>query len=532
MSGNTAIGFNRTAVSSDGDTLVIGIGNTNTTGNGNRGGDIRNSTFTGGAVGINTTGGNGKSGNYGLQIRGGMITSTLGGIDLQGTARDTTTGSGNFGMNLSRVPINALTGGVDLAGTGGGGVSNNYGASIQLPTLKGLDVMINGTARGTTAGANNRGLQLRNTDIDAESLVMDGIGGGGTNRNEALSIKGGEIVSDNHINLDGVANGNTTGSGNSGTIADRVTLQAVDEIIINGTGGGGKNANYGASLRGGRMESTGSFVIFDATADGSTFGSANIGLLVKGTEVIAGNGNSRMTGNGGGGINNNAGIQMKGGSFRSEDAELRIEANAAVATTGKRNIGGDFVGVDLLADDQVTVVSQGGSGTSNNTSFSFRNSALTSQTGQIFIVGAGSLSATGTKNHGIEFQRAEVSAATNVGFNGTSGTGTDRNYGVRIVGGTFSHGAGVGVIDIEGISRNGTTGKFNIGVSVTSRATFNGPELDIMGAGGGFGAGGAPSMNHGIFMDKSVVVNNTTSVFTGTAGAGGDSENEAGSFFP
>ena len=242
--------------------------------------------------------------------------------------------------------------------------------------------------------------------------------------------------------------------------------------------------------------------------------------MFRGHDDLAGTGNLHRTG--GGGQSRNQGVFVDRGSLTTDSGVLSITGTAQAGTSKTSNIG--VYGRNTVFDsaDHLTIVGTGGGG--SNTNDGVQLSKVDSFSGgKIEITGNGNSATSGKSNRGIYLYKNNIATDHELIIRGTSGSGTRDNQGVRLVGGSLST-TTYGLI-IEGEALAATSQKFNIGAYIYNGAILAGSPITVTGIGGG----GIDGLNHGIYMHKNITA--PGAITTGTAGAGPDSETEAGDFF-
>ena len=522
-SSNTAYKDSKSVVESQNSTLTIqATASTATTRGGNRGGDFRNSSFTGTEVTIVTIGGAGSSNNQSLRMRGGSVTATVGTIATQNTAISTTTGSGNTGTHLSNVTFDAANR-VFLQGFSNSGTSRNAAFYASRSTFLGGsgDVTIVGIAKTDTTKSSNYGIYLSNSDLLGTAVVFSGVGGGGTSSNFGMRARGGTITADTgSIILNAVAQATTTSSNNYGASLKSTELTGTTGLTLNGTGGGGTSNNFGLEISVPKADGGAGAISLVGTTAVNTTSNNNRGIHVRNTDLLGVS--VSMIGIGGGGKSNNQGIFVDRGSMTASNGVMNLTGNAQAGTERTRNNGIYLRNVDIDSASTITLAGTGGGGTNSNDGV-YLSGVNSSNDGGITITGTANAGTTGKDNRGVFLNNTDFATDGNITVEGDGGGGTRNNQGVRIVKGSIA--GGFGDLYIAGAARSGTLDKLNIGTYIYNGVVLAGGAIDIEGDGGG-GLGG---QNHGIFMDRNITAIGADA--DGNAGAGPGSENEAGDFF-
>ena len=329
--------------SGDGQILVQGVANNPFQGSRNFGLDMRSATITAtsGDTVVQGAAGRGKNANIAVRADRTAISSENANVTITGTAINSSTGNQNRGIDIKRSTISS---GRDLSvvGTGGPGVNHNSGVRMNATQMTaGENISMTGTARDRTTGISNRGIELRNTDLSALSVALNGKGGNGTDKNAGLHIQRGFIVARaGDADLTGEAFAGASGSHNRGVELLSARIQAGANAVITGIGGGGEDHNQGVRMIRGSVEAgPASGVEIHGQARNTTVGSSNMGAYLFDSITLKG-GNLLMNGIGGGGIDNNHGL------FADRDITADAEPLSFNGTGGagltSENFAGDF----------------------------------------------------------------------------------------------------------------------------------------------------------------------------------------------
>ena len=530
----------------NGNVEVDGQARAGTTGSDNSGVVIEYREITGASVSLVGIGGGGKSNNLGLRTKGDTIESTVGGITLNGTAQATTTGSKNSGVYLDRSDPRSATG-IDITGIGGGGKNQNYGVYgfSMINDADNGDVTVTGTAQAATTGANNIGVLLKSSDLRGNAISIDGTGGGGTNNNMGVQLKGvvrrgstdglatpgigsGRIEATGvGVTIRGTAQSTTTGSGNTGVWMQHSPITSANGIDIGGIGGGGRNNNQGTYLVIGSGASlldagSGEARITGAAAN-STTGSGNNGVSLRGAGVKA-DGDITIAGDGGSGRNSNHGALLMGVALlgNSGSSAVTVSGVAHADTTGNSNRG-TYATRSFSAEAlSVSITGLGGGGKNNNDGLNLIG-RIEATSGGIQINGEARAETTGTRNQGVQLGSVLRSAAgASVSITGQGGGGTDRNIGVHLRKSDVSWSLSGGNLDITGTARNSTLRNLNDGIFLDQTRIFGGTDTTISGTGGN-----GNNANAGIRLSRSEI-NSGTIALTGEANANSRGSNNHG----
>lgn len=476
---------------------------------------------------VTLSGTNGTGNLTGVRLRGASITSNSSGpvnIDGQGGDSGFAYNRGvllDIGFNPATAMFTGSTittgGSIDIAGTGGIIGIHATGVELVAATVESTGaspVLITGTGgAGTTF--NNGVAAFKGTTIDSGSgnLTISGVGGG-TSYGRGVHM-GGDVTLESDggdIAIDGTGGG--TGFFGIGVDFADVDMSTTGTgmITLRGTGASGSLSNMGVRLAAAStagtapttVSATDGAILIEGTANGNTVFNHGV-QLAAGTQVGAtGSGNVTVKGTGGAGTVLNHGVE--------------IAALSAVSVT----------------DGDLTVMGTARGTVSLNNGVKLITSNLAaSGSGNIAVTGTGSISGTtGVFNSGINMSGGGIDTVVgNITLNGTGGTGTTYNEGLRIVGATLQSTSG-GTLSLTGTALNGpapdpiTTGVLNTGVYLSSVTLDSSGSIGVTGTGGG-----GTFFNHGVFM-QNIMTPGTVPVPVGTVGAGSLSLATTGNFFP
>jgi len=535
---NTALSLSGTTVNANGggDLLLDYMGNEPAISSGNRGVVLKSVMLhsTSGDIDIKKNpniGSSGTFGNTGVQAVKTTIISNSGNLLVRGYHDDAASGKGNRGLVFSKGLID-IGGTVQLDAHGGGGSSDNTAMQISSSSITASgSVVLNGDSATTTTGSGNRGIDLHDTSLRGSYVSVFGNAGTGTSNNEGVRIVGGSIegVVSTALVRGGsslAGGGGTTKSGNNGVNLKNTGITGVTNVFVYGNSSAGTNSNIGVKMNKSSVTSSSTLVLIQGDADELTAstGKNNRGIDARKVEWSAAT-SMTVTGISGRGTNTNEGISINGGTLVTASGDLTIEGTSQADTSGSKNGGVMLKNVDAIAGDDLQVEGTGGGGTSQNTGIHIRGGSMVSTGGELSIYGDAQATTTGSSNHGTEISGVEVAAvSSDLQIDGVGGGGSSQNMGVRVIGSTITANNGSGVIGLFGTARSVTTGELNIGVYVFDKVVLNG-SCEFGGNGGG-GTG----LNHGLFMNKKITANDINDL-SNTAGAGADSEEEAGDFF-
>ena len=318
---------------------------------------------------------------------------------------------------------------------------------------------------GGAAGGGNRGVELRNTNIDTAvgNLRIWGIGGrsfdGGGN--EGIRIGRGSVLEtggSGWLRIDGLGRGG--GSGNRGVWVQSDVLLKTDagQLTILGDVEFGRSSNVGVLIQKAQL-------------------SSNRPYVNPGTYAI------NVEGEGGGTGSGNSGVALRGTILQaSNSGDIRLSGFGANSSQGSSNRGMDISGVTVTAagGGDLAVVGMAGNGTSSNTAIRAVKSTFNSELGRVAILGNLFRFPEGNGNRGVDLSRVSVSAGTSLSIAGRSGGGKSGNDGVRLVSTTLN---ALGSLSIEGTANPDSTGSGNRGI-FARKVEATGADVSVSGAGG------------------------------------------------
>ncbi len=461
--------------------------------------------------GVNMTGygGNvfGGSGNVGIQIDGGTITSVGGDVSIYGAGGNGGTSGESSGLYLSNSGALISAGGfgnVFASGTGGAATgSTNTGVDVRfgaMITSSGGNVYVDGFGGPNSASANPGVRAIFGARIEATgmgSLIVTGTGGGGT----AGMISDGVVVDSGNAFI---------GSGGG-------------PVVINGSATDG--FHVGVLISNGSIATTG-FAPLTINTDsidiraGGTINSGSADTLIApmttGTLIDVGGPNV-----------------LTGGTLTLgiTDAQLdRISANH-VRIGG--NDGGLTVSAPITHSNSLSLLSSTGIVFNSSVSMGFNNDFEANSSGPIVISGVNARIATaGSGGISLLTSGAPISITAgamllssdgNIVINANpAGTGIASFVGLSIDGALINTG-GIGGISLSGVGGGGTSGQHGvvIGSSATIAASLAGAApgaaaITLDGRGGASGGTGS----HGVLVQGAVTTVSSSIHLIGTAGSG------------
>ena len=304
------------------------------------------------------TGGSGTDTNQGVTILNSS-TVKGNGVTIIGNGGAKATGAENMGIFIDTTSsIDAGTALASLTGTGGSGTDFNLGVNIQgSSTVKGNRVTITGDGGTSATGAANTGIVIIASSVDAGTMLasLTGTGGSGTNTNRGVTIQARSTVKGNRVTIIGNGGAKATGAENMGIFIIASSVDAGTMLAsLTGTGGSGTNTNRGVTiLNSSTVKGNGVAIIGNGGT--SATGTSNHGITVIGNAKITGIANDTMTGSAsvvltgtsGSGTEDNRGVDIRlGGIVESTDGDVDI-TGLSMKTTVKTNHG---IAIEILGD--------------------------------------------------------------------------------------------------------------------------------------------------------------------------------------
>jgi hypothetical protein len=504
-SNNTGVILRGTTLqaSSSGQVTVLGLSSNTSIGSGNRGLDVNAATIRaagGGNVSFSGSGGGGSSSNSGVRMVKTTITSDLGSVNVTANTSAGAVKNSNRGVNFSSGSITAGTTLSINATTAAGASSNEAVRLVSVDLMAAGSVTVSGSATLSATGSSNRGTFLQNVQASGSEITVSGNGGNGINNNEGLRVTSSSFTATSGaVDLEGIASNTTTGSGNRGTYANRLTIQSNTDVDINGFRGSGTNNNSSLYLNASMLTADNGSVELRGGDFGDTTGKGNYGALIRNTAVSAASSVS-ITGSGGEGTDRNNGLTISGGSFDAIGTTLSIIGTAKSATSGKDNYGTKISNVTFAGIGTSGITGTGGGGTNGNYGVQARGVTLTSQGSGASIQGSTSGNTIGSANYGARLITVSVSGG-NAFVSGTGSTGTSGNYGLQYRTGMVT--GTIGNIGISGTADSATSRSSNSGSTLKNVVVQAEAGISLTGTGGG-----GTSRNHGLQVDGGSLTNN------------------------
>ncbi len=452
---NFGIRFTGTTTTGSGDLIAMGTGGLGTSGNtGISEAAFGGLTTASGLIRLTGIGGGSGTGvgNHGVEIPETAITSTSAtfsagkGIEIIGTG-----GSGigsSYGVNFSDTPasVSSVANPITITGVGGSGGTSNYGISHQVeatvssttsgitgtitymgtggsgtgdcvgvfipidvsPVIfsDGSDINITGIAGPTATSAGNIGIDI------IDNIITTGISGGagnialvgtgssvGTTINHGIRIaSGGEptgvsALGGGNISLTGTGGG-ASSADNSGVriIAEAKLLSTTGNITVIGSALGGTDENYGAFFEGvNTLVETSGNIIITGTSNGSNFNNKGVVVMSSAAITALGTGTMTVTGIGGLGSSDCAGIFIDHPSVISTvSGDLMLDGTGGISA-GIRSHGIVIDGLSIVGSPEIvtdsgtlTAIGREG-GTDNKGILLTARGAMSTTSGPLFI---------------------------------------------------------------------------------------------------------------------------------------------------
>ena len=480
--------FDATLQTTDGTIYLEGRGGT---GDWNTGVRIGGSTGTvqsaSGNINITGNGGSGANGgNTGVHVSG-LVESVAGDVLIDGTG-GTGAGEWNTGVDIDdtgRVISTGLgTSAASLTILGTGGSDSMHAGVAVRGMVESIDgaILIEGNGGGDSLGETNTGVHIGDTGsvsstgngADAASVTIRGTGGPGFENNTGVVIDGGVESVSGAIHIEGWGGGVGAGDVNSGilvmengSIVSTGSGNDAASVTLMGTGGTGKDSNYGIDFYG-SVESIDGDIVFDGQGGTSSAGMWNTGISIWQSATVSSIGTGSdaatvsITGVGGSGASENSGVRLEG-SVASVNGAVSVNGTGGTGSGNWNdgiNISGGAVestGVGALAAT-ITLTGIAQSGVSENNGFGLDDfGKVESVDGDIRIEGTGGGDGSGDLNLGIVIGEGGEILSTGVGADaaevtliGTGGQGINENAGVMFYDGGAVQ-SGDGSIHLEGM---------------------------------------------------------------------------------
>ena len=421
----------------------------------------------------------------------------------------------------NRATVASTGGTLTITGLGGAGTGNSDGVRADKAVINSAgDYTVIGTAfdNANTKGAGNQGISYTEVQstITAGNVLMVGTAPGAAANAVTTDNHGIEIINNSFVSNTGVGGTVTL----SGTGAAAATGDRNNGVYV------GNHINFFTALvtdagtaNKSSITSTSGNMFITGTGGGTGAGSSfNHGVAIANGTIDTASGTLRITGLGGQGFNNNAGVSVAGpaGRVNGGGATLDISGTA-------RGTSGDNVGVFLYRGGQVLA------------------DATTANV--LTVSGQGSAAATGSFNAGVFLNMPDANVTAifsdvgqiNVTGNGgsTGATSGSNNAGVWLNGNSNANRATIGILggSIAGSSvvitgnGGGDTSGTNRGVDVNFGNVINlgtdaAANIQITGFADATAQGNLTSNNAGVFMSNAIVQDTAGSITISGTGAG------------
>jgi len=444
------------------------------------------------------------TGNFsGIELNSSTISTQGGNIQLIGKGGNM--GSNNYGIyQHSGTQVTSATGNITYEGTGGKGGLDNYGVLLQDTNTKisSGSGAISITGIGNGSSMNNHGIwqkggaQVQTTSGD---ITYIGTAGNGVNSNHGVRLQGADtkIISDTGT-ITIIGNGQGSGNGNYGIFQQQgaQVKTTSGNIIYTGTGANAGSTNIGVFLSSQDTVISSDTGEIKITGIGQGSGNFNYGILQQNkaqvftTTNLSGKGNITYEGTGGNGTDTNLGVLLFGIDTKiiTDAGAIKITGTGQGSTEFNYGIAQQQGAQVISTSGNITYTGNGGNGTNYNYGIYFTgtDTQTKSDTGTISIIGQGNGS--GFKNYGI-FQKNQAQVITNAGnitYQGTGGSGTDNNVGLKIENANTKIISNSGSITITGKGQG--TGIDNYGIWQRDSAEVSNVSSDIVYTGKGASA--------------------------------------------
>jgi len=478
-------------------------------------------------VNANTTGAGGNIMVSGANIAHiTTINSNGHNITLSGGA-DPTTGyavgdNGNkSGINLSFANLNAGAGNILLRGKGLYGTAIDNSSTVSTTTgnitlvgqgMGNVVATLGDTTTAASIGVSIAGTSLVQSTSGAIALTGSGDKTVATNRNFGISLYGGNIASSGgNITLTGTAGGGATTTGNYGIYIDEMDATSGKISTIKSLAGSGA-----------------------ITLTGTGRGSDSAGVLIQGLSSLnSTQGKITITGTDSGqgaGQNNIFGVKIyRGPSIVNTTGDIEIVGNAKfnpdTPLTEGQSTGNYHIGVSINSyhanDGTPTSIQAGGTITITGTGGGFGSNDVNGNLGTSYF------------NDGVDVNsRANITSPVAITVTGTAGDGsnawaTDASTAVYVMGGAIQA-TGAGTVSIIGNGGSSSKASYNHGVILISdngdigKVTSEDGNISITGHGSGQFSSGVIMRNDSQLTSTgagNITILGTT--FSGTATADG-----------
>jgi len=473
--------------------------------------------FFGGAVkGVQNV----TSGDISITVNGGLTTQpgTAGCGPTGGTGGPICTGSsitlaaagtgiGNGDLNIGNVVTHIGAGAGSLTAQASNDIFLNTGASITT-TGGPFDITLNSDRDASGAGA-----------ISLAPGTVVSSGGG------AITLGGGADP------FTTSAMGTAASSGHGVRINDATLSAGAGDISVRGQGRtGGTALEAGVKIEGTApsiQTSTGAITIFGQGGSSGVAASQGVNLLGIGSaSITTAGGDIALTGIGGSGTFNNAGIALDSVSLVQAGGSGTITLDGtAGSSAGNLNRGVVINGPVSSSSGAINITGLGGTGTATNAGVYIAGSsaAVTSVSGNITIDATGNTGSS-SDNYGLAVLasgRVETLSAGSIDIVGQGGAGTSSNDGVRVEGaGTISAAGTLTVMGTGGAGSSSDNVGIRIGQSGTLVRTTGSGNLTLDGQGGG-----GTDNNNGVRIEGAATVSSGGALTVMGTGVGTGSDN-------
>lgn len=491
----------------DGDIHITGLGG-NATGEFNwgigmfEGAAIESSGLA--KITLDGTGGQGTQYNRGIEIgdTGTEITSKTGAISLTGHGGE---GGYSFGIWLrsGAVVESTDTASVTLNGTAGVGANDQVGVILngynspgdtRLSSVNGA-IQITGLGGGGAGGYSAGIIVYEGAAIESTgtaTITLDGTGGPGTLRDYGveMSVTGSRITSQ-------TGDISITGHGGSGPssygvwVHDGAVVEStgVAKVTIDGTAGDANDA-VGLAVNAGKVASVDGDISLTGQGGQSADGIGNLGVWLLFGGLVESTGTAKITldGTGGSGGTLTRGTQLsEGGTARSTSGDIQIIGHGGLGVDGDYGILLRDGVVESLGTAKVRLNGTGGSGSEAMGLSIASTSRVTSQDGDISLIGQGGQIAPGVTPRGVAIATGSViesKGTAKILIDGTSGLASAEGRGVEI------YDDGTKITSVSGditITGHGSPSNFAFGIWVRSGALIESTgtaAINLHGTGG------------------------------------------------
>lgn len=299
-----------------------------------------------------------------------------------------------------------------------------------------------------------------------------------------------------NLSLEGIARQDGTDNAYGIYTGFSALLQTIGTgtISLSGTGGTGATNNAGINLSGGVLQTDDGLIHLTGVGGGNGMGNGSVGIYSTATLAGLGSGSILLDGTAGSGVHGNMGIYLSQGQIATVDGNITLLGTGA--GTGALNFGIRLESGALCASSgsgAIALTGISGNGKNNNHGVILAEGALSANTGSISIAGTGR----GSINY---------------------------NYGIRFEGNSRCSSIGTAPITLSGQNTGGVIGNAGVSFSTSGSALISAyGDIEVTGSSAGTGL-----LNQGVRLEAGQIVSTGTGAgsanihLTGVGSAGTD----------